>query len=380
MERRVEDTRVREVSQQREKFGNKYSGMARDLPPYEQLAEEEYIDMDVSSAAFLCYNITSPPHPREFEFQMSAPLEREPITSPADELFYKGKLLPLHLPPRLQMVQKLLQNSNLPAHGETLESFEEGFITITNNTKSATTTPFESCNVSPATSCYVSGELDAEDYYFECSAELVQSQPKKSWSKKLKFIRQSSLSLKLKASKAYFKSLFTKTGCSDEKCAVPKVKECSIGHPKSGKKNPFGQIQNERIVVPHDHATTTTKSIDGEKMKEEDCCHRRSFSGAIKWHSSTKSTSVPSSCSSSNSSSFSSVNSNGLSGPPMLKRSSSVNSDMENSIQGAIAYCKKSQQLVSARKSVSDVGFCSLTASRIAADCEKQEKPGLGRG
>ncbi|KAG1337944.1 putative membrane-associated kinase regulator 4 [Cocos nucifera] len=328
--------------------------------------------MDVSSAAFLCYNITSPPHAREFEFQMSAPLERQPITSPADELFYKGKLLPLHLPPRLQMVQKLLRNPNLPAHGETLESFEEGFIT-----KTATTTPFESCSVSPATSCYVSGELDAEDYYFECSTELVQSRPKKSWSEKLKFIRQSSLSLKLKASKAYFKSLFTKTGCSDEKCAVPEVKECSNGHPKPGKKNPFGQIRRERVVAAHNHATTTMKSLHGEKMKEEDCCHRRSFSGAIKWHSSTKSSSVSSSCSSSNSSSFSSVNSNGLHGPPMLKRSSSVNSDMENSIQGAIAYCKKSQQLVSARKSVSDVGFCSLTASRIAADCEKEEKPGL---
>ncbi|XP_010922438.2 probable membrane-associated kinase regulator 4 [Elaeis guineensis] len=353
--------------------------MARDSPPYDQLAEEGYIDMDVSSAAFLCYNIASPPHSREFEFQMSAPLEREPITSPADELFYKGKLLPLHLPPRLQMVQKLLQNSNLPAPGETLEAFEEGFISANNNIKTASTTPFESCNVSPATSCYVSGELDAEDYYFECSTELVQSQPKKSWSKKLKFIRQSSLSLKLKASKAYFKSLFTKTGCSDEKCAVPKVKECSNGLLKSWQKNPFGQIQRERVMVAHNHATTTMKRPDGEKMKEEDCCHRRSFSGAIKWHSSTKSSSVSSSCSSSNSSSFSSVNSNGLYGPPILKRSSSVNSDMESSIQGAIAYCKKSQQLVSARKSVSDVGFCSLTASRIAADCEKEEKPGLCR-
>ncbi|XP_008783770.1 probable membrane-associated kinase regulator 4 [Phoenix dactylifera] len=357
--------------------------MARDLPPYEQLAaEEEYIDMDVSSAAFWCYNVTSPPHSREFEFQMSAPLEREPITSPADELFYKGKLLPLHLPPRLQMVQKLLRSSNLPAYGENLESFEEGFITTNNNnTKTATTTPFESCNVSPAASCYVSGELDAEDYYFDCSAELVQSHPKKSWSKKLKFIRQSSLSLKLKASKAYFKSLFTKSGCSDEKCAVPEVKECSSGYLKSGKRNPSGQIRRERNAAVRNHAATTIKSLDGEKMKEEDCCrHRRSFSGAIKRHSSTKSSSVSSSGSSSNSSSFSSVNSSGLHGAAMLKRSSSVNSDMENSIQGAIAYCKKSQQLVSARKSVSDVGFCSLTASRMAADCETEEKPGLCRG
>ncbi|KAG1365725.1 putative membrane-associated kinase regulator 4 [Cocos nucifera] len=366
----------RELSQQREKFADHHSSMANQ---YDQLAEEEYIDMDISSATFLCYNKSSPPHSREFEFQMSAPLERETITSPADELFYKGKLLPLHLPPRLQMVQKLLHNSNIPTHGKKSESFDESVITtITNtNTNTATTTPFESCNVSPATSCYVSGELHAEDYYFECSTELVHSHPKKSWSKKLKFMRQSSLGLKLKASKAFLKSLFTKSGCSDEKNAVPKVKECSNGHLKSGRKNPFGQIQRERMVVAHNNAT----SIDEEKMKEEEhCSHRRSFSGAIKWHFSTKSSSASSSCSSSSSSSFSSMNSNGLFGPPMLKRSSSVNSDMENSIQGAIAYCKKSQLLVSARKSVSDVGFCSLTATRIAADCEKQEKPGLCRG
>ncbi|XP_010907441.1 probable membrane-associated kinase regulator 4 [Elaeis guineensis] len=346
----------------------------------DQLAEEEYIDMDISSATFLCCNKSSPPHSREFEFQMSAPLERETITSPADDLFYKGKLLPLHLPPRLQMVQKLLQNSNIPTtHGKKSESFDGSVITTITNTNTATTTPFESCNVSPATSCYVSGELHAEDYYFECSTELVRSHPKKSWSKKLKFMRQSSLSLKLKASKAFLKSLFTKSGCSDEKHAVPKVKECSNGHLKSGKKNPFEQIQRVRMVVTHNNATTV-RSIDEDKMKEEHCSHRRSFSGAIKWHSSTKSSSASSSCSSSASSSFSSMNSNGLFGPPMLKRSSSVNSDMENSIQGAIAYCKKSQQLVSARKSVSDVGFCSLTATRIAADCEKQEKPGLCRG
>jgi len=37
----------------------------------------------------------SPPYNREFEFQMS---EKESSTSPADDLFYKGKLLPLHLP------------------------------------------------------------------------------------------------------------------------------------------------------------------------------------------------------------------------------------------------------------------------------------------
>ena len=38
------------------------------------------------------------------------PLEIDKTTFPADELFYKGKLLPLHLPPRLLMVQKLVED------------------------------------------------------------------------------------------------------------------------------------------------------------------------------------------------------------------------------------------------------------------------------
>jgi len=50
---------------------------------------------------------------REFEFDMGAAPEAaaeggdEDAISPADELFYKGQLLPLHLRPRLQMVEKL---------------------------------------------------------------------------------------------------------------------------------------------------------------------------------------------------------------------------------------------------------------------------------
>ncbi|KAH0870148.1 LOW QUALITY PROTEIN: hypothetical protein HID58_077170 [Brassica napus] len=59
-------------------------------------------------------------NPREFEFQMShlCPLEIDKTTFPADELFYKGKLLPLHLPPRLLMVQKLITplTKNSTAH------------------------------------------------------------------------------------------------------------------------------------------------------------------------------------------------------------------------------------------------------------------------
>ncbi|CBI25304.3 unnamed protein product, partial [Vitis vinifera] len=230
-------------------------------------ADEDYIDMEVSSYSnFLCHSISSPPHPREFEFHMSSSsLEREITTSPADELFYKGKLLPLHLPPRLQM--------------------------------------------------------------------------------------QSSFGLKLKASRAYLKSLFGKPGCSDESCVAP-----------------------ARTV---DEASGSKSKESLKKINEDGGHHRRSFSGAFKRHLITKSSSSLSSSGSSSSSSSS--NANGSHEFQFLKRSSSANSEFECSIQGAIAHCKQSQQLFRSRKTVSEVGFCTLSASRIAV-CDDQERPVLCRG
>ncbi|RWW63720.1 hypothetical protein BHE74_00029094 [Ensete ventricosum] len=286
--------------------------MARNPPPNEQLAEEDYIDMDFSSVSFFC---ASPPHPTEFEFQMSGnPQQSEPVASPADELFFRGKLLPLHHPPRLHMVEELKSTAVIRTRG------------------GATSTPYQSCNASPATSCYLSGELEADD----CSQELFQPHPKRSWTRKLKFIKEATLGLKLKASKAYFK---------DDDCSHACQKEAE-------------------------------SSKEEEKTKVEVIAgHRRSFSGANNWQSSAKSSVSSSSCTSSKSSSFSSVNSKESYGQPTLKRSSSVNSDIESSIQGAIAYCKKSHQKKdSARRSTSEIGFCLLSVSKIAPHSE-HEKP-----
>ncbi|KAJ0979414.1 hypothetical protein J5N97_014888 [Dioscorea zingiberensis] len=300
----------------------------------QQLMEEDFIDMEISSTTFLCINTASPPHQREFEFQMSINTpQREALTSPADELFYKGKLLPLHLPPRLQMVQKLLGNSETEDFGDLGETHQ-----------TATSTPFESCNISPATSCYVSGELNPEDYFFECSNGFVQPHQKKTWAKKLKLIRQASISSKLKASRAYIKSLFTKPKCSSEE----QCKERSI------------------------NINETEEESSGDS--------RRSFSVTFKKSLKNNSTSTSSSCSSSSSSSSacsssSSLNYNGFSGSHLLRRSNSVHLEVESSIEGAINYCKMSQKLVCGRKSVSDVGFGSLSASRISS-----ERPGLCRG
>ncbi|KAL2509478.1 putative membrane-associated kinase regulator 3 [Forsythia ovata] len=156
--------------------------MASNLQSYDSSDEEDYIDMDLFSS----------PHSTEFEFQMCFISNDE--NSPADELFYKGKLLPLHLSPRL----KMLQTSNTPS-----------------------TTPVdESCNISPSESCRDSCELNLDDdYFFEWSTELSSfihsNRSKKSWSKKLKFVKNSiPIGHKLKAC---LKSLFSKS--DESSCA-----------------------------------------------------------------------------------------------------------------------------------------------------------------
>ncbi|KAI3520055.1 hypothetical protein L1887_09276 [Cichorium endivia] len=292
--------------------------------------QEEYIDMEVSSYKNLfCHS-----NPSEFEFQMfSSSSDRElTTTSPADELFYKGKLLPLHLPPRLQMVEKLLQDKNM-------DTFDEFFSTPLDTSPYATpiaNTPFRSCNVSPSVSCQVSRELNPEEYFLDSTTE----NPKKSWTRKLTLTKQSSIGLKLKASRDYLRSFFGKpSGSDDSKNKIPR---------NSGKKK---------------------EKYDGNNGGHR---HRRSFSYAIKRFSTVNTSSGISSLSSSS-------DSNSSNELQVHHRSINTGSEIENQIQSAIAHCKRSsQQQLHSRKTVSDMGLCSLAASRIV--CDDQERQVLCRG
>ncbi|XP_019452556.1 PREDICTED: probable membrane-associated kinase regulator 4 [Lupinus angustifolius] len=351
-------------------------------------ADDDYIDMEVSSYSnFFCHSANSHSQPREFEFQMASIVqEKEPTTSPADELFYKGKLLPLHLPPRLQMVEKILQNSTNTPFDMEKDVFEEFYSTPLNTTtypSPITGTPFESCNISPNESCQVSRELSPEEYYNleyqtdNASGFVVENQ-KKSWTKKLK---QSSLGSKLKASRAYLKSLFGKSGCSYESYAASTkvADECSVSKARGNlnkhvqvvaKKNPYGQIHRDKYM-PSNSVMRSYKEKNNDYGSNQ---HRRSFSVGIKLFSGNKSST---SSSSSGSTSFSVSNKSYEC--QFLKRCSSASSEIENSIQGAIAHCKKSQQMFSSKKNASEVGFYSLSASRNSV-CEDQEREDLCRG
>lgn len=354
-------------------------------------AEEDYIDMDLSScsSSFSFFanasssngDSSSSPHHQsrreEFEFQIqmssssSVPQGRDSTTSPADELFYKGNLLPLHLPPRLQMVQKLLQQQTSTSNSKKDTFFQEQeqqcsrSIAIVPSSSSTTISPSESCRVS----CELNPAA-ADDYFFEWSTELKSfihsnshHHPKKScWSNKLRLIKQSStITQKLKASRIYLKSLFTKSPCSvdessDKTCNLLDSRECSSSNKyiKVAKKNPFGYIgRGGTFPTP----ASVAKSIEKEAMEETNIIQqRRSFSGAIKRHSSitpskclsSSSSSCSSSSSSSGASSLSSsfsINSNVLYDLQYLRRSSSATSELEGaSIEAAIAHCKSSQQ------------------------------------
>ncbi|KAG8068407.1 hypothetical protein GUJ93_ZPchr0005g14976 [Zizania palustris] len=355
-----------------------------------QVQEEGYIDVDLSSASAV----------GEFEFHMSAPLDRwgkESLASPADELFYKGKLLPLHLPPRIQMVEELFGGRAVAAGSC------RGRRVLGINTAPAT--PCESCTASPANSCYASGELNVEEYFQEYAVSLADAAAaaceKKPWSWKLKFMRQLNLGLKLKESKAYIKTIFsTKAGSSsDDKDdvdlgATRGAKELSHGvhghHHRAWRRNPFGQIRRNRYIASQSITASAAGgrgSHDGRRDKEREHGHRRSFSSVIVHYSSSNKTSPepPPSCSSSSSPSSSSKSSTSSSmrsssesdGAGLaLQRNSSASSEVENPIQGLIAYCKKSQQLASVRKSASDAGFRFLlsAASKIAAESEGLEE------
>lgn len=368
--------------------GRREEGDGREALRQEE-EEEDYIDMDLGPAAGA----------REFEF-MSAPLDRwgEPLASPADELFYKGKLLPLHLPPRIQMVEELLDGRGRGGGSRGREV--PGVCT-------APATPYESCNASPANSCYVSGELNVEEYFQEYAAGLALAGAasvageRKPWSRKLRFMRQLNLGLKLKASKAYLlKTIFAaKQGNPDDKNDLGAARAAQEhahghghGHLRAWRRNPFGQIRSNRCIASHSAgvAGASARAAPGDpgagrhKEREQQGHHRRSFSSVIvRYSSSNKTSPVPgalpssssSSCSSSSSSSASSsvrTSSESDGAGPALRRSSSASSEVENPIQGLIAYCKKSQQLASVRKSASDAGFrfLSSAASKIAAESD----------
>ncbi|XP_060178265.1 probable membrane-associated kinase regulator 4 [Lycium barbarum] len=280
------------------------------LPVYkDHLDEEDYIDIEVSPCSYFFSCPKSSPQNREFEFKMASNTnDKKSTTSPADELFYKGKLLLLH--------QKFLQTEPFQQDLEE-ETFCINFLI----------TPIGSCNVSPAHSCRVSFELNHPNgHFFEWSStefttgsssmDNHNSPNKKVLSKKLNLIKYSLISQKLKASRAYLKSLFTKSSCSSGN-------SCSRKDMKLSKK----QISFKNTYIGT-RLNPIIERADGT----------RSFSAAeTKWNSARKCLSSSSTNSSSTGGSFSSSNSSFNSNNDLYELN--FTSEIEGSIEAAVAHC-----------------------------------------
>ncbi|KAI9128163.1 hypothetical protein K1719_001156 [Acacia pycnantha] len=213
-------------------------------------AEDEFIDIEITSSFnnFLLSHTSSSPNPSssEFEFQMSSSSSSSSSsTSSADDLFYKGKLLPLHLPPRLQMVQQILQNeqndssplsfgsvngcvsNRSQSNNQKDYGFDEFYGThlMTSYSTPITVTPFQSCN-------------EEEEDDDEKNQKKMRKQQKK---------KHFSLVSKLRAwfgkvSCKYELAYVTKK-VSDEGSASKARESNILNHKQNGKKlYPFGQI------------------------------------------------------------------------------------------------------------------------------------------
>ncbi|OIT23380.1 putative membrane-associated kinase regulator 4, partial [Nicotiana attenuata] len=277
-------------------------------------AEEDYIELEVinssnSTISLFHFKTNSPPQaPRssEFEFQMLSSnfidsKDTNTSISTADELFYNGKILPLHLPFRLQMLENILHNSTITtypiySHNNVLHnSSKKKSLHISKSfddlEQSFNTPFFQSCNVS----CELN---NPKDYFFGYSTDDEIISRKSKWSsRKLRLIKNLSFDSKIKSSKGYLKCLINNIVAKNEI---------------------FGKI------IQHKGALNQRKS---------------SFSGAIKRFLTSKSSS---SCGSSNNSNGNNQDVHNL----LMRRRNVYYSEVEdeNPIQAAIAYCKNSQR------------------------------------
>ncbi|KAK6778482.1 hypothetical protein RDI58_025200 [Solanum bulbocastanum] len=237
--------------------------------PINHLGEEEYIDIEVNSAS----------QNREFEFQMAS-ITNYNTTSPADELFYRGRLLPLH--------QKILQT-------QLFEDLEDSFCV-----EVSTERPLGSGKrINLLASSTINFTISSPSQSFELSPNDHKISPKKVW---IKFIKHSLITQKLK-------SLFSKSSCRNGNC-------CSSKDMNVSKK-----------IIP----LKNTNNIESVSS--------RSF----KWQQKSRNGSSSRSFSSTNFSSRSSFDCSFNSNYELnFSKRSSFTSESEGSIEDAVAHCKKS--------------------------------------
>ncbi|XP_031127456.1 probable membrane-associated kinase regulator 4 [Ipomoea triloba] len=294
--------------------------------------DDEYIDIEVNSFS---------PKTTDFEFQMPSSLNDKELTVlPADDLFYKGKLLPLLLPPRLQTVQNLLKTTPIGDHHSIVEEDDDDddeFIIM--EFASSTPTPWEnSTSGTPVEPFRLSFSLTPAENFKRStclSTSIIKHQEKKhSWLiSKLRLFKKSLIGNRGKGSRVCsLRSFFRKSACINVSSAM--ALDYNKHLKAEQKKTLFGHIGMWR------HPINREGIKDKVVMRSY---HRRpslSFSSAeFKF----KGRSFSSSSSSFSSSSFSSISFSSRDFYDELnsqKRSCSFTSDIDGPIEAAIAHCK----------------------------------------
>lgn len=205
---------------------------------------------------------------------------------------------------------------------------------------------------------YSSCDANPPRYLFQWSTEINgfgRDLPKEPCSGKLKHAKNFWLGQRLNAYRAKIKSIFSKSACSNKPSAIAANNVGEVKKPKSnkdcqdkyvqdaGKTKPFEIFSDNNQKPRRSCVVTNSSTLENGVISRG----RRSFSGVIQRHFVSKASSLSASSSraSSLSTSFS-LGSVGYNDPVQLFKRSSIsqNSELERSIEEAIAHCKQSQQ------------------------------------
>ena len=337
--------------------------------------EEDFINVDVHKDP--SSNDTSNPNgstPQQqnisdFEFEKEEKQHSTAATT-ADELFLEGKLLPL------ETVQKHRQNNNAAAidNVRSQSAIEDRTIPRTNTMSPSHSRRFSCSDANPF------------EYQFQFSADFTKT----SWSPRLtKQTKQSWLVQKLKASRAFIKSLFTKSekGKSCPSSASAFAADNNINGDAGNKPTPPNHRRKDKNAEDNIAAAGEARKGSFEMLDESElhrsCAvainivhkgmhdhglvlggssrsRRSSLSGVLKRQFSSRGSSF-------------SLSAAGCNESKVLKSAAHHYHDPEKSVNGAIEHCRLSQQM--------GVGFGSglRIAPKVAASGNLDVAPPPGK-
>ncbi|XP_068663373.1 probable membrane-associated kinase regulator 1 [Aristolochia californica] len=291
------------------------------------------------------FSLSSAPS-SDFEFTVSlSPTSNKPShLCPADELFYKGQLLPLHISPRLDMVRTLLASSSSSSSSDsnTIGSRDSNGSSNDSSSFNSDILLLNDCDSSRPSSA-----TDDEDFKKQPTSHTKRS-------KYFSLSLFSSVFLRKEKSNSNSNSVSPtkKIGSSAKEVIKKYVKMVKPLYGRLSPKNPTAvgssflvkaerPSREIRMDCHHSGATNLIEDVRG-------CYRHSSFSGNLNLRCPRQSRSFAVSCPSSM---RSSPSHSGVLRPGHYSDSSSSMEELQSAIQGAIAHCKNSMAQGTLKKS-----------------------------